>query len=25
VEMTGMEEEAARDLIMRAREHWFTA
>ena len=25
VELTGMEEDAARDLIMRAREHWFTA
>jgi N utilization substance protein A len=25
VELTGMEEAAARDLIMRAREHWFTA
>ncbi|MFM7704390.1 MAG: transcription termination/antitermination protein NusA, partial [Rubrivivax sp.] len=25
VEMTGIEEAAARDLIMRAREHWFTA
>ena len=25
VEMTGTDEAAARDLIMRAREHWFTA
>ncbi|MEN9417654.1 MAG: transcription elongation factor NusA, partial [Pseudomonadota bacterium] len=25
VEMTGVDENAARDLIMRAREHWFTA
>ncbi len=24
-EMTGMEEAKARDLIMKAREHWFTA
>jgi N utilization substance protein A len=25
VEMTGIDEEAARALIMKAREHWFTA
>jgi N utilization substance protein A len=25
VELTGLAEEPARDLIMKAREHWFTA
>jgi len=25
VEMTGIEAEAAKDLIMKAREHWFAA
>jgi N utilization substance protein A len=25
VEMTGIDEEQAKDLIMKAREHWFTA
>jgi N utilization substance protein A len=24
-EMTGIEDEKARELIMKAREHWFTA
>jgi N utilization substance protein A len=24
-EMTGMDDERARTLIMKAREHWFTA
>jgi len=25
VELTGMDEAAAKTLIMKAREHWFTA
>ncbi len=25
VEMTGIDAEAAKDLIMKAREHWFAA